>query len=86
MGTINFTNLQTVGAIVGQITDTDGNLSCKSITGVSDPPTDAELDSGFGTPSKLGSGTVGIATGTTDRYFCWTDGTNWYYVTGTAAT
>lgn len=57
-------------------------------TNVSSPPTDAELDSAFGTPSVVGSGFTGLVNdngGGTAEYIVWSDGTNWFYVAGTKA-
>ena len=55
---------------------------------VSDPPTDAELDSAFGQPGDLGAGFVGLldddAAGA-DVYLCLSDGSNWWYATLTKA-
>jgi hypothetical protein len=59
-----------------------------STANVSNPPTDAELDSTFGTPATVGSGFVGLVNdngGGTNEYLCWSDGTNWFYSTGTKA-
>lgn len=60
-----------------------------STADVSSPPTDAELDSAFGTPATVGAGFIGIVndnnTGTAE-YLCWSDGTNWFYAAGTKAT
>lgn len=67
---------------------TGGIRNAYSEDNVTNPPTDAELDSAFGTPSALGSGWTGILNdngGGTNEYLCWTDGTNWFYVTGTLA-
>jgi hypothetical protein len=55
---------------------------------VSDPPTDAELDSAFGTPATVGAGFVGVLDDNddaTDVYICYTDGSAWFYVKGTKA-
>lgn len=55
---------------------------------VSDPPTDAELDSAFGTPASLGEGFVGVVddnSGDTDVWLCWTSDGSWYYSKGTKA-
>lgn len=52
-------------------------------------PTDAELDSAFGQPADVGTGFVGIINdnaGGTNEYLCWSDGTNWFFVSGTKAT
>lgn len=52
-------------------------------------PTDAELDSAFGTPATVGAGFIGVvddAGAGTNEYLCWSDGTNWFFATGTKAT
>lgn len=59
-----------------------------STADVSNPPTDAELDSAFGTPATVGSGFVALVNdnnGGTNEYMVWSDGTNWFYTTGTKA-
>ncbi len=56
---------------------------------VTDPPTDAELDSAFGTPATLGAGFVGILddnSADTDVWLCYTSDTSWFYLQGTKAT
>lgn len=73
-----------------QVVDmTTGGLRTKvSTANVSNPPTDAELDSAFGTPATVGSGFVAIVNDNnagTDEYMVWSDGTNWFYATGTKA-
>ena len=53
------------------------------------PPTDAQLDTAFGEPATVGKGFIGIlndAAGGTNEYLCWSDGTSWFYATGTKAT
>ena len=60
-----------------------------STANTANPPTDAELDSAFGQPATVGTGWVGILNdnaGGTAEYICWSDGTNWFYSTGTKAT
>jgi len=55
---------------------------------VTDPPTDAELDSAFGTPAALGAGFIGILddnSADTDVWMCYTSDTSWYYLQGTKA-
>lgn len=61
-----------------------------SVANVSNPPTDAELDSAFGTPATVGSGFHAIVDdndGGTLVYLVYTTGTNdeWFYLTGTKA-
>jgi hypothetical protein len=67
---------------------TNGIRTKVSTANTANPPTDAELDSAFGTPATVGSGFVGIVNdnnGGTNEYLCWSDGTNWFYATGTKA-
>lgn len=55
----------------------------------SNPPTDAELDSAFGTPASVGKGFFGVVNDNgagTAEYWCWSDGTNWWFISGTKAT
>lgn len=77
-------NAQFDGTVQG-----DGGLRTKVATdNVSDPPTDAELDSAFGTPATVGAGFVGVLDDNddaTDVYICYTDGSAWFYVKGTKA-
>jgi hypothetical protein len=52
------------------------------------PPTDAQLDSAFGTPATVGSGFVGVLDDNgahSVEYLVWSDGTKWFYVAGTEA-
>lgn len=53
------------------------------------PPTDAELDSAFGTPATVGEGFLAmiddIASGNS-CWLVWSDGTNWWYASGSKAT
>lgn len=63
-----------------------GNLSHGN---VSNPPTDAELDTLFGTPRQAGSGFEIILDDNGDGanvYKVWSDGSNWWYDTLTKAT
>ena len=64
----------------------------RSTANVSDPPTDAELDSAFGAPSTVGEGFIGIiddndAGADGDVWFCTTTGTDgeWFYLSMTKA-
>lgn len=55
---------------------------------VTNPPTDAELDSAFGTPAALGDGFVGLLddnAGDANVYLCTTNGTSWWYTALTKA-
>lgn len=55
---------------------------------VSSPPTDAELDSAFGTPATVGTGFIGVvddAGAGSAFYVCCSDGTNWWYSAMTKA-
>ncbi len=70
--------LQINGPILFQIDTTD----------VSNPPTDAELDSAFGTPATVGAGwsTYINDNGAGNNFYLVTsDGTNWWIFTGTKA-
>jgi len=52
-------------------------------TDVSDPPTDAELDSAFGTPANLGEGYMRLIddnSGDADVWLVATNDTSWWYV------
>lgn len=55
----------------------------KDTSDVSNPPTDAELDTAFGTPATVGNA-MGILDDNgagTNIYLCISDGTNWFTVT-----
>jgi len=55
---------------------------------VADPPTDTELDTAFGTPAAVGPGFMGIVDDDgahATEWFCWSDGTAWWYIEGTKA-
>jgi len=52
------------------------------------PPTDAQLDTAFGTPATVGDGFVGVlddAGAGTAVYLCVSDGTNWWHALLTKA-
>lgn len=56
---------------------------------VSNPPTDAELDSAFGTPATVGKGFTVVVDdngGDTNVYLVTTNGTSWWYASLTKAT
>lgn len=60
-----------------------------AITNVTNPPTDAELDTAFGTPATVGAGFIGILddnNADTNVYWCFSNGTSWWYIAGTKAT
>ncbi len=60
----------------------------QSISNVSNPPTDAQLDSIFGTPAILGRGFIGTIddnSSDTDVWIVWTTDASWFYVKGTKA-
>lgn len=67
-----------------------GNLPLiVSTADVSTPPTDAELDSAFGTPATVGAGftrLINDAGGGAALYLVASDGTNWWHWAGTKAT
>lgn len=49
---------------------------------VSDPPTDAELDTAFGAPASVYRTFMGLLNDNgdgSDIYICVTDGTSWFY-------
>lgn len=55
---------------------------------VSDPPTDTQFDTAFGTPAAVGDGFIGILddnSGETDVYICFARGDSWFYIKGTKA-
>lgn len=90
--TVGISTNQTARLTIGS----DGIVNCTnagirtkvSTANTANPPTDAELDSAFGTPATVGSGFHAIlndAGGGTNEYFCWSDGTNWFYAAGTLA-
>ena len=57
-------------------------------TDVSNPPTDAELDSAFGTPATVGAGWstyIDDNGGGANFYTVVSDGTNWWIFTGAKA-
>lgn len=57
-------------------------------TNVSNPPTDAELDSAFGTPATVGAGFMAWVddnNADTALYLVMSNGTSWWVFTGTKA-
>ena len=67
----------------------DGVIKIKvSTANVSNPPTDAELDSEFGTPATVSAGYLALLDdngGGANVYLVISDGTNWWYATLTKA-
>lgn len=60
-----------------------------SAANVTNPPTDAELDTAFGTPATVGAGFTGVLNDAGAGANVWlvaSDGTNWWYVALTQAT
>ena len=71
-------------------TDFDNTVSNYSVANVTNPPTDAELDSAFGDPTVLGPHFIGILDDNdagTNVYMCTTTGTagEWFYTLMTKA-
>ena len=59
-----------------------------SIADTSNPPTDAELDTAFGTPATVGSGYLAFlddAGGDANFYLIGSNGTSWWHVALTKA-
>ncbi len=72
----------------GDIEITGGLTLPVSTVDVSNPPTDAELDSEYGTPATVGAGYTRYIDDNgagTAFYQCVSDGTNWWVFTGTKA-
>ena len=79
------TNPSSFGGIV---ICTAGVRTKVSVADTSNPPTQAQLVGTFGTAATVGSGFIGIVndnSGGTNEYLVWSDGTNYFYVTGTVA-
>ncbi len=75
-------------ALAGIVKATDGVRGKHSTANVTNPPTDAELDSAFGTPATVGAGftaTLDDAGGGTAMYVVASDGTNWWHTLMTKA-
>lgn len=85
---INSTN--TNPSLLSGIVNCSAGIRTKiSTADVSNPPTDAELDSAFGTPGTVGSGFMALVDDNgagTAGYIVWSDGTNWWHAAGTKAT
>lgn len=72
----------------GVVKAASGIVTKVSTANTSNPPTKAELTSAFGAPGTVGTGFVGIVDdngGHANEYICWSDGTEWFYATGTKA-
>lgn len=68
---------------------TAGVSTKHSTADVSNPPTDAELDSAFGTPATVGAGWIGSIDDNgagTNFYLVQSTGSKWIIYTGTEAT
>lgn len=60
-----------------------------STANVTNPPTDAELDTAFGTPANVGAGFTAVLddnAGGANFYIISSDGTNWWHAAMTKAT
>jgi hypothetical protein len=69
-------------------TFTGGLRSKTATTDVANPPTDAQLDTAFGTPATVGSGFLALLDDDgagTAVYLVASDGTNWWYAALTKA-
>lgn len=58
------------------------------VTDISNPPTDAELDTIFGEPADVGAGFVALINDNgagSAEYLVWSDGAKWWHAAGTAA-
>ena len=79
-----------LGKQLEQLASQENRLVVRVATNdVSNPPTDAELDTAFGTPGAVGAGFIAVVNDNaagSNEYLVWSDGTNWFYVTGTKAT
>lgn len=68
---------------------TESSIQIKvSTADVSSPPTDAELDSAFGTPAAVGKGFIALVDDNgagSAGFVVFSDGTNWWYAAGTKA-
>ena len=73
-----------------RLDSTAGGLRTKvATTNVTAVPTDAELDTAFGTPATVGAGFIGVVNDNnagTAIYLAISDGTNWHWLLATKAT
>lgn len=81
----------TIGATSVPVNMTNGGLrTIQAVDNVNDTtPSDAELDTAFGTPATLGRGFIGTiddADGDTNFYLCLTSDASWYFLKFTKAT
>lgn len=68
---------------------TNGVVTKNSTADVTNPPSDSELDTAFGTPVTVGAGFIGILDDDgagANVYLAASDGTNWWYTALTKAT
>lgn len=92
---ITFSNTVTISGTLAVSSSTASDFSTaglrtiQAVTNVHDTaPTDAELDTAFGTPASLGRGFIGTvddADGDTNFYLCLTSDASWYYLKFTKA-
>jgi hypothetical protein len=74
-------------SFAGVTTFTAGLKTKVAVTDTANPPTNAEMITAFGAAATAGAGFLGVlddANGHANEYICWSDGTKWWYVTGTA--
>jgi hypothetical protein len=88
IGNNTFTGTNT---FTGRIVTTAGGIQVpQSVANVTEAaPTDAQLDSAFGTPAVLGRGFIGTVDdndGSTASVLCWTTDSAWFHVVGTLST
>ena len=76
-------SLSTAPSLFTGLVQAAGGVATKqSVANVSNPPTDAELDSAFGTPAVLGRGFIGLVDDNDDdtlSWLAWTSDASWYY-------
>jgi len=88
VGWINQTAAEAGLATDDHIHGAEGVIPLVADDDVTNPPTDAELDTAFGAPATVGAGFVGIlddnGAGAT-VYICASDGANWWYAAMTKA-
>lgn len=73
---------------VEQLKAAEGPRFSQSVANVGNPPTDAQLDSAFGTPTAVGDGFIGMiddADGGANYWLCCTVNGAWAYVALTLA-
>lgn len=76
--------------VTNKVNAQGGLITIVSVANVTEAaPTDAELDSAFGTPASLGDGFIGIVNDNdagTDSILCWTSDGKWFHALGTLST